>query len=57
MQEKLYADYELDSDNMFVVTPEGNRFVFRAPEYTDAHEDETIIDPASHKTYIVCFNE
>lgn len=53
----LYADYELTSDNMFVVTPEGNYFTFEAPEYTEEHEDKLIIDPTSHKTYNVVFNE
>ncbi len=55
----LYADFVLDtkSKDMFVVTPEGNRFKFDAPEYTEEHSDVTIVDPWSHKTYVVVFNE
>lgn len=55
--EKLYADFELNGKDMFVVTPENNYFRFAHPEYTEAHEDITIIDPMSHKPYIVVFNE
>ena len=55
--ENIYADYEHDSDDMFVVTPDGNRFNFDAPIYTENHEDITIVDPWSHKTYTVVFNE
>ena len=55
--ENIYADYEYNSDDMFVVTPEGNRFKFDAPIYTENHEDITIVDPWSHKTYTVVFNE
>ena len=29
--ENIYADYEYNSDDMFVVTPEGNRYTFTAP--------------------------
>lgn len=53
----LYADYEIDSNDMFVVTPEGNYFNFPAPEYDDTHGPETIIDQKSHKKYTVIFNE
>ena len=55
----LYADFVTDSNskNMFVVTPEGNRFKFDYPTYTEEHEEVTIVDPWSHKTYIVVFNE
>lgn len=55
--ETLYADFELNGDNMFVVTPEGNYFTFESPEFNEDHEDKTIIDPTSHKTYNVVFNE
>jgi len=55
--EKLYADFELEGKDMFVVTPEGNYFKFEYPEYSEEHENETIIDPKSHKPYIVVFNE
>ena len=57
MQEHLYADFEIDSDDMFVVTPEGNKFTFSAESYNEDHEPESIIDPTSHKEYIVVFNE
>lgn len=55
----LYADFVTDSNSkdMFVVTPEGNRFKFDYPTYTEEHEEVTIVDPWSHKTYIVVFNE
>ena len=55
----LYADFVTDSNSkdMFVVTPEGNRFKFDYPTYTEEHEEVTIVDPWSHKTYIVIFNE
>ena len=57
--ETLYADFVLDENcnDMFVVTPEGNRFRFNAPEYTEEHDTITIVDPWSHKTYNVVFNE
>lgn len=55
----LYADFLPDenSNDMFVITPEGNRFKFDAPTYSENHEDITIVDPWSHKTYTVVFNE
>ena len=55
--ENIYADYEYDSDDMFVVTPEGNRYTFPAPEYTDKHDPEIIADTTSHKQYNVIFDE
>ena len=55
--ENIYADYEYDSDNMFVVTPEGNRYTFPAPEYTDKHDPEIIVDTTSHIQYNVIFDE
>lgn len=55
--ENIYADYEYDSDDMFVVTPEGNRYTFPAPEYTDKHDPEIIIDTTSHIQYNVIFDE
>lgn len=57
--QNLYADFVVEdkSNDMFVITPEGNRFRFNAPEYTEKHEDITIVDPWSHKTYNVIFNE
>lgn len=55
----LYADFVTDakSKDMFVVTPEGNKFKFDAPEYSEKHEPITIVDPWSHKTYEVIFDE
>lgn len=55
--ENIYADYEHDSDDMFVVTPEGNRYTFPAPEYTDKHDPEIIVDTTSHIQYNVIFDE
>ena len=55
--ENIYADYEYDSDDMFVVTPEGNRYTFPAPEYTDKHDPELIVDTTSHMQYNVIFDE
>lgn len=53
----LYADREIESDDMFVVTPEGNYFTFDFNKYNEGSDDVTIIDPKSHKTYNVTFNE
>ena len=55
--ENIYADYEYDSDDMFVITPEGNRYIFPAPEYTDKHDPEIIVDTTSHIQYNVIFDE
>jgi len=52
----LYADFELNSSDMFVITPEGNKFTFPAKEYTEAHEPVKIVDSASHKIYVVRFD-
>lgn len=57
MENILYADIELDSDDMFVVTPEGNYFNFPADKFNENSSDTTIIDPTSHKLYVVRFNE
>jgi hypothetical protein len=58
-QEILYADFIVGDKNndMFVITPEGTRFKFDAPEYNENHADIAIIDPWSHKRYTVVFNE
>ena len=55
----LYADFELDSEtnDMFVITPEGNYFNFPGNDYNENHEDTTIIDPKSHLIYTVKFND
>jgi hypothetical protein len=53
----IYADFELDSDDMFVVTPEGNKYSFPAPEYNENHDPEIIVDTTSHIQYNVIFNE
>ena len=55
--ENIYADYEYDSDDMFVVTPEGNRYTFPAPEYSEKHDPEIIVDTTSHMQYNVIFDE
>lgn len=55
--ENIYADYEHDSDDMFVVTPEGNRYTFPASEYNDKHDPEIIVDQTSHIQYNVIFDE
>jgi hypothetical protein len=52
----LYADFELEGNDMFVVTPEGNYFNFKGDEYNEEHAPETIIDPKSHIMYTVVFN-
>ena len=59
MDNILYADFEIESENndMFVVTPEGNYFNFPSDTYNENHEDVTIIDPKSHKIYVVKFND
>mgnify|MGYP006934502657 CR=1 FL=1 len=57
MSETIYADFELDSNDMFVVTPEGNKFTFPHTSYNESHEPEYIIDPTSHKEYRVVFDE
>ena len=54
---KLYADIEFESEDFFVVTPEGNYYNFPKSEFTETHDDIIIIDPKSHKKYIVVFNE
>ena len=55
----LYADYIIGdkNNNMFVVTPEGTRFRFDAPDFDENHADIVIIDPWSHERYTVVFNE
>lgn len=55
---ELYADFVTDkkSNDMFVITPEGNRFKFDAPEYNESHEPVNIVDPWSHKMYTVYFD-
>ena len=55
-EKNTYADFELEGNDMFVVTPEGNYFNFSGSEYDESHEPETIIDPKSHKVYTVVFN-
>lgn len=57
MIETIYADFEINSNDMFVVTPEGNKFTFSSQDYNEEHTPETIIDPTSHKEYVVVFNE
>lgn len=53
----LYADFKFENDDMFVVTPEGNYFTFESTKYNENSDDTVIIDPTSHKTYNVVFNE
>ena len=55
--ETLYADFELEGKDMFVVTPEGNKFTFKSDTYDETHDPELIIDPSSHKQYTVVFDE
>mgnify|MGYP003504667981 CR=1 FL=1 len=55
--QNIYADFEIDSDDMFVVTPEGNKYSFPAPEYTEKHDPEIIVDTTSHLQYNVIFDE
>lgn len=53
----LYADQELDSNDFFVITPEGNYFNFPEDKFNEDSDDFTIIDTRSHKPYIVKFHE
>ena len=53
----LYADFEINGDDMFVITPEGNYFNLPAGSYDESHPNETVIDPESHKVYTVKFGE
>lgn len=56
--EKIYADYELDSFDMFVYTPEGNKFTFLKEDgFNESHRPVTITDPNSNKNYLVIFDE
>lgn len=59
MKETLYADFEIDSktNDMFVVTPEGNYFNFPGNEFDETHENIDIIDTKSHNIYTVIFGE
>ena len=52
----LYADIELESEDYFVVTPEGNYFNFPSVSFNDSHSDVNIVDPKSHKKYTVVFD-
>lgn len=52
----LYADFERESNDMFVITPEGNYFNFPASEYNELHAKVQIVDPKSHKVYNVAFD-
>ena len=53
----LYADQELDSNDYFVITPEGNYFNFPSDKFNENSDDFTIIDTRSHKPYVVKFHE
>ena len=53
---KIYADYKLDSNDMFVITPEGTEFLFLAEDgFDDTHIPVTVVDNNSRKTYLVIF--
>ena len=53
----LYADVEIDSNDFFVITPEGNYFNFPSDKFNENINDFTIVDTKSHKPYIVKFHE
>ena len=53
----LYADVEMDSNDFFVITPEGNYFNFPSEKFNEDSNDFTIVDTKSHKPYIVKFHE
>lgn len=56
--EKIYADFKLDSNDMFVVTPEGNEFIFLKDDgFDEEHIPVTVLDPTSKNTYLVIFDE
>lgn len=59
MDNVLYADFEIESEtnDMFVVTPEGNYFNFPGDAYNESHGDITVVDPKSHTIYTVKFND
>ncbi len=56
---KIYADFRLDdTKDMFVITPEGNEFVFAFEDgFNESHNPVTVTDPTSRKNYLVIFNE
>lgn len=53
----LYADVEIDSNDYFVITPEGNYYNFPSDQFNDETNDLTIVDTKSHKLYVVKFHE
>ena len=53
----LYADVEMDSNDFFVITPEGNYFNFPADRFNENSNDFMIVDTKSHKPYTVKFHE
>ena len=53
----LYADIEINSDDFFVITPEGNYFNFPCSKFNENSDPAVVIDPMSHKKYTVMFNE
>lgn len=58
MMEVIYADYKLDSDDMFVVTPEGREYIFLASDgYNEEHIPVTVFDETVNKNYLVRFDE
>lgn len=53
----LYADVEVDSNDYFVITPEGNYFNFPSDKFNENSDDFVIIDTKSHVPYTVKFHE
>lgn len=57
LNDVLYADLELDSDDFFVITPEGNYFNFPSDKFNERSNDFVIVDTKSHIPYTVKFHE
>ena len=53
----LYADVEQNSDDFFVVTPEGNYYNFPCDKFSENSDDITIVDTKSHIPYVVKFHD
>ena len=43
----LYADVEMNSNDFFIITPEGNYFNFPSDKFNENSNDFTIVDTKS----------
>lgn len=57
MEKILYADVEMDSNDFFVITPEGNYYNFPSDNFNENSDDIIIVDTKSHLPYTVKFHE